>query len=421
MLENHETGLDIVNLIIEEQSWDILDRHDLRDSDFRGRAQAAISFLRKYYKESSTFPPRSFMNTEVGWEFNENAVTESFAIERFKANKLQHELMGLHDNSFKKFLQKGKPYECLEALQSGLRGIAAVRKTIESYKATALERTKRYDVKQLESVDGIIPPYPTLQKELVVYENGTLNCIAGKSSSGKSWACAIHSLYAAFEQGKRVLHVTMENTLDSISTRMDAIHFQMPYRSLKDCIIDYRQKRIWEEDAARLVEEEGDIFIADNSMVRTVGDISQLVDMKCPDFVVIDGAYLLQSDAYGNSFEKSSDVINQLFMLAACSNIPFFCSLQLNPSVNTSTKRDVGYNTRGNKNWYINCSTFLEIAAEADDFELRQARYSITKNREQGDSGDTDFVVHADRFHMNFDEKTEHEVDQDLLALSTSE
>jgi len=245
---------------------------------------------------------------------------------------------------------------------------------------------------------------------------GTHSFEAGYTHVHNSWLTSYHSVYAGFFLGKTVLHVTMENSKSSIEDRMDAIYHKIPFRNIRDGLVDSRMEKYWVDNASEMPNKKGDIYIVDNTAIRTCDQIFQLITDKKPDFVVIDGAYELQSDIKGNNFEKSDEVIKDLFFMAAETDIPFLVSAQLNESANKATARNLGFSARGNKNWFVRSAVILGVLAQDDDVLLNRAKIIIGKNREAGDmNGISEFYINVDRVEMNFEEQTEDKVDKDLL------
>ena len=229
---------------------------------------------------------------------------------------------------------------------------------------------------------------------------------------------AIHASYA---QGKTVLFVTMENSKESIESRLDALQFKIPFGDLRQSLVDYRTELRWEDEATKISSEKGDIFVVDDTKVKTVPDIDQLVSVYDPDFVIIDGAYKL--DAYGQDmFNKSHKVLNQLHQSAGDSDAAWLATSQLNPSAEKAVGgRATAYEARGNKGWVIDPATVMVITQTPDQLMLNRVQCEVAKIREAGGeiSSDLKFLMLQDRTNMVFDEiQPEDYVNQDILELT---
>ena len=155
-LEDHRAGLQILNLIIQTNSWDILNDHELYDSDFRGRAAHGLKFLRKYYNQHGGFPPKEYLEDEICKMIGEAPALE-FAVDKFKEDQLVYKLRHLYEGSFKRHLENGNPYECLDVLRSELRKIDSTRDPIISFKESGVDRIEDYRERKRTGIQGIRP------------------------------------------------------------------------------------------------------------------------------------------------------------------------------------------------------------------------------------------------------------------------
>lgn len=232
-----------------------------------------------------------------------------------------------------------------------------------------------------------------------------------------SWACSVAALHAAFTQDKKVLMVTMENSKQSIESRLDALYHKVPFSDLRQGWVDMRTESKWKESKTTLKQEAGDIIVADGNMVREVGDILQLVMINNPDFVVVDGAYKLESKGK-DMFEKSSKLLQDFHHFAELTKVPWLASSQLNPSADgTKSGKDAASQARGNKNWSIDAATVLTLTQSNDQRLLNVVECRIAKIREVGDTAGLDmvFLMKQDRQKMLFDEVIENPVNTEIL------
>ena len=54
MIENeHEQGIRLLNTVLEEKSWDVLENNGIEDNDFHAEARQVLSQLRSYHQTLS--------------------------------------------------------------------------------------------------------------------------------------------------------------------------------------------------------------------------------------------------------------------------------------------------------------------------------------------------------------------------------
>lgn len=411
--KRHPAGLRVLQCIIESKDWSLLDSNGIKDSDFFGDSEKCVKFLRNYYNEYSEFPDIEIVQEEITISFPSKVPLE-YAVKNFKKQALAKNLSDISYQA-QKYLTNGDPESAYSHYVSELSKIKP-HTQVKSFKENAEERVAAYQRKILTGMKGIVPPWPTLKEAIVVWEDGTFNVILGVFSTGKSWCSAVAALHAAFEQDKRVLFVTMENSKESMESRLDALYHKIPFGDLRQGWVDLRTEKKWKQNIQSLKEESGDIVVADGSEVRTVGDVLQLVSVHNPNFVVIDGAYKLKSQGK-EMFERSSNLLQDLHHSAEMTKIPWLASSQLNPSADKVKGKDTASEARGNKDWAINPATIMTLTQTPDQRLLNVVECRIPKVREIGDTTGMEmtFLMKQDRKKMCFEEVTEEFVNTEIL------
>lgn len=417
MLDNtrHTAGLRLLENILEEKDWEILSDNGIRDDEFQGDAKKALKFVREYYLEYNEFPPKDVV--EDSKIIFPSKTPLDFSLKKFKDYQLSKELTDLVTKS-RDYIVKGDPQSALGVLVSGVTNRRTSSK-LESFKKTGKLRHDNYVLKKKTGISGIVPPWETLREAITVWETKTLNAVLGESSTGKSWALAVASAMAAFTQGEIVLHVSMENSKESIDSRLDALYYKLPFGDMRKGLLDMRAEEYWINNLPKLDSEKGDIIVVDDTKVKTVADIQQLVSVYNPAFVVVDGAYKLKGSGSDN-FAQTSDVLLQLHQAAGASKAAWLASSQLNPgATDAHGGRATANKARGNKNWYIDPATVLTITQTPDQLLLNQVECIVAKIREAGDvtGMNMEFIMVQDRKRMEFYELDEY-TNQDIVDMT---
>ena len=234
-----------------------------------------------------------------------------------------------------------------------------------------------------------------------------------------SWISAYSSVHAAYVQKKNVLLVSCENSTSSMSKRIDSLYANLNFGDLRAKMLDFRLEQKWETKSKEMEQEEGNIFVADRSLIRNIHDVYQQFIAKKPDFVVIDGAYKLS----GVDFKESSALLQSICDYASLSKVPWLITSQLNEAANhakTATERT--YSARGNKGYTIDVATVLSIT-QSPELELLNnvVECNVDKIRENGKSGDFKKKFHL-QMSMDFTTIKEFDLnsyeDEEILTIT---
>ena len=184
---------------------------------------------------------------------------------------------------------------------------------------------------------GIQTPFKTLQNLGSGWKPGELIGIFARSGIGKSWLCAELVAIAALS-GTRTLFISPELTVKQLSIRLDTIlGHKLGYTFLhsdlanlkplndKDEYIEFLEKNNAKHQAiCHSVQGENGI---------TIQSIERLIRRYNPEFVIIDGIYLIgssTSSAGQPQWERSHELANSFKNLAMTHNVAICVSTQAN-------------------------------------------------------------------------------------------
>ena len=414
MEKHHAAGLRLIENILEDKNWNVLLENNISDSDFLGDAAIVLKYVRDYFTNYSQFPDKEIVEEETLITFPKKVPLEH-SLKSFKNYQLSKKLSEVTQET-SKYLVRGDAESAYSYILSNILEISPPSK-IKGFKETAQERFENYKKKKMEGVKGIVPPWPSLAEAIVAWERGTLNAILGVSGTGKSWSAAVASYFAAFEQNAQVLLVTMENSKESMESRLDALYTKIPFGDMRQGWVDLRHEQRWQQHIQEMPEKQGDIIVVSGKKVRTVADIVQLSNSYNPSFVVVDGAYKLTGQGK-EMWEKSSNVLESLHHAAEMSKAAWLATSQLNPAAEKAKGgMETAYNARGNKNWVTDPATVMTLTQTPDQRILNHVECRIAKIREAGDVADMNmtFLMLQDRTAMRFEEVIDEYLNEDIL------
>lgn len=240
---------------------------------------------------------------------------------------------------------------------------------------------------------------------------------AGYTYVHNSWLSCVQATHAAFEQNKKVLFLTLENTKKSIDTRLEALYHKVPFGDLRKGLVDMRTENYWYSNLVKVSEEQGDIWVLDSTKIKNCSDIMHEMSNIKVDFLLVDGAYKLQGE--GNQhWEKATNVLEQLENIAKIFDVPVLATSQLNADAEkTGSGRGQASAAAFSASWRRNPATVTCLTQTDDDLILNRVQCTKAKDRESGDSstGNSSFYINQDRVRMDFSEQIEDHIDYELL------
>jgi len=409
--------LRLINQILIDNSWELLTDNDILDSDFSQGTRPYLKFVRDYQSKYNAFPPLDVFESEC--EAFPSKVDKEFALRQYRKHATGSKLKELIESTREIFASKNNPEAALDYLKAGINQFNTHEK-IKSYRELGHDRIEDTKNLSIVGIRGVETPWPSANEAFEVWENSTLNLIGGISSTGKTWCSCIAAEHAAFNQKKNVLLVVMENSRESIIRRLDALHYNVSFNDRRRGMIDFRQ---WPSFKERVIEDmnssdRGDIWIADNTQVKTVADVQSLMTTQKFDLVIIDGAYLLgpSNAKLRNPLEKSECLVEDLRMASVNSTVPWIATVQLNNAAGKmSDSKDAVFETRGNKSWYIVATTVMGLIQDEEDRPRGRVKVLSGKVREAGDYNKEYFYINSDRVNMDFSEIEEEYVNTEIL------
>lgn len=245
-------------------------------------------------------------------------------------------------NSFGTSLRRD-PQKGVVDLQSELADIELeFDDDISVYDDGTLDRLQEYkaDREKLlanKGIMGISTPFNALKTIGSGWKPGELIGIFARSGVGKTWFCTEIAATAVLE-GTKTLFITPELTTKQYSARLDTVlGYKMGYKFLHSDLANLQPL----ED-----EEAYKTFLQNNNSKShsichaikgedgiTIQSIKRLIRRYKPEFVIVDGIYLIRSQnsrANQHTWEKSYDLANDFKTLATQENISICVSTQAN-------------------------------------------------------------------------------------------
>ena len=166
-------------------------------------------------------------------------------------------------------------------------------------------------------------------------QSGELCVLAARPGSGKT-TVLVHQAIDYMKQGYRVLYVSVEEDIDSLSNRFiatvsnyDLARLRIPETSLEHYAESRKAIMKWKEF---LSECEGKLFIPEHRIANPQ-QLSAEIGKHLPDVVMVDSVYLMdpsntQERRHGH--EKYANVIQEISVMTKNFGVAMFVSTQMN-------------------------------------------------------------------------------------------
>ena len=303
----------------------------------------AFKFTVEYFSDYGEFPPPELL-CENFPTLNKEAQSLDFeyATEQFKDQVLQRKVIGAVQSQ--KDLVKENPKKALSNIMVNLTDIEVVYdEDVEQYDSGNLsrldewrERTKRR--KMGDGLMGIPTSFNTLNSTGVGWMPGELVAMYARPTVGKTWMC-VHAAATAVKKGFRTLLISTEMPLTAINMRMDVVLASMMGYKLSHTALR-RGDDINEEDFSNFLKDiDSKSLLVCDHIAGQVGistdAIASLIRKHNPEFVVIDGVYLISTkdSAKKQAWEQSHSLFYGLKNLATSTNTPIIVSTQATKDV----------------------------------------------------------------------------------------
>lgn len=260
-----------------------------------------------------------------------------YALDSFQNHVLFRQIVTTFQSN--KELLSENPKQALAQITHGLNDIAVVYdEDIAFYNSNAGDRftdwkTRTQKRKMGNGIMGIPTPLTTLNRTGVGWLPGELVALFARPSVGKSWMC-VQAAVTAVLKGFKTLLITSEMPVTQMNLRADvvlgnALGYEFSHQALRN------GHAINEESYQEFLSglENIPLLICDHiegESSISLESIHNLIRKYVPDFVVIDGIYLITHSAKNHKamWEQTHMLFYGLKNICLSTNTPIFISTQ---------------------------------------------------------------------------------------------
>lgn len=299
--------------------------------------EEAYKFIQGYIDEFSEYPTSEILLekfTTLAPEAQD--INFNYALSEFKKQVMFRHIVNAFSDS--KPILQDNPKKALGLIMDGLHDIEILHDSdVFQYDNGELDRYEEWKDKnsKRELGDGMIgipTPFKIINNTGMGWQPGDLITAYARPTVGKTWLCCLMAAIAT-ENGFRTLFISPEMTKASINLRMDVILGHMNGYSLSHAAIR-NGTDIDEEEYKKFLRnsDSKNLLICDHISGEdsiSLPSINNLVRKYKPDFLVIDGVYLVSTrDTTKAAWEQSHSLFYGLKNLALSNNITVMASTQ---------------------------------------------------------------------------------------------
>ena len=347
----------------------------------------AFEYIESHYREYGKLPQRETILRETGITVPlEDVEPLRYYIDEVKkravGNLLSDKLKSVVDD-----LGNGKPDSAFEGLKMILH---SVNETFQNRSGSTVNFVEEVETSKREyqrlkdlggAIDGIKTPWSSLSDQTQGWHPGELITVAGRLAIGKSWALLLMAM-AAWEDGKKVLFISMEMPLYQIRRRLEALIARLPYNDLKRGRLGDAGEVIYFEMLDSL-KDKTPLYIVSGNRISQVSGIELLIEEYAADLVVIDGVYLInQKDSKIAMWERMSSTIWSLKQVAERKKVPILVSTQLNRKVKTNSAEASVEHLAFSDSVAQVSDIVIVLLRDEELKEYKQMKIAVLKNRE---------------------------------------
>jgi replicative DNA helicase len=192
----------------------------------------------------------------------------------------------------------------------------------------SVARVKRYRDK---GEVGYPMPWQEYTDVTLGWKPGEYGIIAARTGVGKTFMAVMHG-HSVWYAGKRVLLISMEMDPELLHIRHDAYVAGVPLAGVWQKNLNKKQEKRYMR-TMKALRDHGGFDIVGYNMAASMDQIRGTIEVYEPDFVIVDGAYLVRPTGWHPSMsrnERMESVALDMTSLATSYQVPVLNTVQFN-------------------------------------------------------------------------------------------
>lgn len=176
---------------------------------------------------------------------------------------------------------------------------------------------------------GVLTGYSHIDQGNIALNPGDVGVVGGRPNTGKTYIAIYNACNASVKQQKKVLFYSMEMSTEQLTLRYAAIRNSYPIHEINRSEVATVQLK---KMIAVMESDPKPVIFIGNEKLHTLQSISDTATVHSPDYLILDAAYLIQTESkrHLSSYEKIVETIKGVKRLGTELQIPILCTYQLN-------------------------------------------------------------------------------------------
>ncbi len=404
-------GLKLISSVVHNSTLDEYHRLNIDTETLKPLEAGYWDYIANFVRKHGTIPKAETLADDMDAfilpkanepaSYYENQIRERYVVDQ----------ISITFQEAKKYLIKGEidTVRALEIITRTVVGINAKvnRSRFMDFREAAKIVTQEYKKQQHgHYASAMLMGYPYLDDMSGGVWGGDVISIAGRPAMGKTFNMLFTGHNIWWHQKRPGFFVSMEMNTLAIGQRLSAMHTHKNLTDVKKAQLPTPYYNDFVKGLTALEGFEVPFWIVDGNLTATVEDIWSLARQLKPEFIVIDGAYLLKHpNKRLNRWDRVAENTELIkAALATDLDVPVFCSWQLNREATKKAKKgqETGLEDIGYSDAIGQISSIVLALDEEDSVETINKRKISVKKGRNGEVGN--FYINWDFHNMNFSE-----------------
>jgi len=333
-LSDPKIDINLANKIVEVGQEGIIDflNSGISPEMLKGDGKKILLFILDFWKKYNSLPSFELISDNTGHKIEIVNEPVKYWLDEIKKRVLFEVLKdGLEP--VLKHMNDYKPDQAFESIMTLGREMWNCLPNISNIESifSIGPRLKEYYFRIKEGKLGVPSPWPTLTLASLGWWPGDLIACVGRPATGKTW-CMLLLSHAAWVKGYKVLFVCTEMSRLKVAQRFFAIHLKYPADNLRKAKLGYFEEQAFFDSIDELLETKGFYVVGDDYEVN-LEVVEGAIYKVSPDFVVIDGLYLVKIPGYSDRTQRMAMAVNEIKNLIKRYGVACAISSQFNRQV----------------------------------------------------------------------------------------
>jgi len=329
-------------IVLGLTDFDQLRKFKHSSKDFSKHSDA-YQFLLKYVDDYGEFPTIAHLcENYPTLDTSASSLNLEYAVDKFKNQVLYRQIVNVFNTN--KEILKENPRKAFAQITHSLNDISVIydEEVVTYNNGHSLNRLadwkERISKRQMgDGLMGIKTPFKTLNNFGVGWLPGELISLFARPTVGKTWMSVLTAVIAAFA-GHKTLLVSTEMSVAAINLRADVVManlmgYKLSHKALRNG--DPIDEEVYKEFLETLTKADSpSLLVCDHINGEgsiTIEGIAGLVRKHTPEFVVLDGIYLVTTGLTTKAmWEQSHTLFYSMKGLCLSQNVSMFVTTQAN-------------------------------------------------------------------------------------------